>query len=81
MNEDQARRAAWKILGEVEEMMSGPGVGILSRDRSEERREKAYFLDSAYGELEDAIVDILKGGACQAQTPAPTSRHRGDENG
>lgn len=81
MNEDEARRAAWKILGEVEEMMSGRGVGILSRGRRDRRREKAYFLDGEYNELEDTIVDILKGAAPQAQALAGASRRGGDENG
>ena len=72
---------AWKILGEVEEMMSGRGVGILSRGRSDRCREKAYFADGEYHELEEAIADVLKGAASQAQAPAPVSRRRGDEDG
>ena len=81
MNDDQARQTAWKILGEVEEMMSGPGVGILPEGRSGGRREKAFFLDDEYNELEDSIADLLRGAASQAQTPLPASRPRGDEDG
>ena len=81
MNEDEARRTAWKIRGEVEEMMSAPGVGILSQGRGDRRREKAYFLDGEYNELEDTIVDILKGAASQAQALAGASRRGGEGNG
>ncbi len=59
MNRDEARRTAWKILGEVEEMMSGRGVGILARGRHDSSREKAFFMDCEYHELEDAVTDIL----------------------
>ena len=70
MNDDQARQTAWKILGEVEEMMSGPGVGILPWGRSGGRREKAFFLDGEYSELEETIVDILRSLDSQPQTLA-----------
>jgi hypothetical protein len=59
MNEEEARRTAWKILGEVEEMMSGRGVAILTPSEGDRRREKASFLDGEYHELDDAIVGIL----------------------
>ena len=49
----------WKILGEVEEMMSGRGVGILSCRSSDHHREKVFFRDREYGELERTIIGIL----------------------
>ncbi len=59
MNKEQAERTTWRILGEVEEMMSGRGVQILAYERSGRRRQKAFFQDREYSELEETIVGIL----------------------
>ena len=59
MDKEQAEKTTWRILGEVEEMMSGRGVGILSYERSDHHWERAFFQDHEYSELEETIVDIL----------------------
>ena len=60
MEEEQARNVAWRILGEVEEVMSEGGVGILSEGRHTGRREAACLLDPEYDQLEEAIVGLLR---------------------
>ena len=77
MNKEQAERTTWKILGEVEEMMSSRGVGILSYERGDDRREKAFFHDREYGELEETIVGILgTAGQGEEGSASPTQRPR-----
>lgn len=77
MNKEQVEKTTWKILGEVEEMMSGRGVGILSYERSDHHRERAFFQDREYSELEETIVGIL-GTVCQgeADPASPTQGPR-----
>jgi hypothetical protein len=77
MNEEQARRTAWKILGEVEETMSGQGVGILVWGERDDGCQRAFFRDREYAQLENAIVQILKDAAAQARTPPAGSRPQG----
>ena len=77
MNKAQAERTTWKILGEVEEMMSGRGGGILSYERRDHRREKAFFHDREYSELEETIVGILGiAGQGEESSASPTQRPR-----
>lgn len=59
MNKEQAEQTAWKILGEVEEMMSSRGVGILSDGPHRHPGQRAFFEDREYQELEATIVGIL----------------------
>lgn len=60
MEEEQSRKVAWRILGEVEEVMSEEGVGILSEGRYTGRQEAACFLDPEYAQLEKAIAGLLR---------------------
>ena len=59
MDEDTAREIAWKILGEVEETMSGDGVAVLSGEGHGGIKVRAFFEDPEYDALESAIVGIL----------------------
>lgn len=59
MDEEEARRIAWKILGEVEEMMSENGVTVSSGQRYQGVKVRAFFEDREYHALEETIVKIL----------------------
>ena len=59
MDEDEARRIAWKILGEVEETMSGDGVAVFSGEGHNGVKMRAFFEDREYSALENTIVRIL----------------------
>ena len=59
MDEDEARRIAWTILGEVEETMSGDGVAVCSGERCGGIKVRALFEDREYSALENTIVRIL----------------------
>jgi len=61
MDGEQAEQLAWRILGEVEEMMSGLGVSVLPDGGFDRVKARAYFEDAEYQALEDAIVGILLG--------------------
>jgi hypothetical protein len=59
MDEEEARRIAWKILGEVEETMSGDGVAVCSGEGHDGIKVRVFFEDREYRALEDTIVRIL----------------------
>jgi len=59
MDEDTAREIAWKILGEVEETMSGDGVAVFSGEGHNSVKMRAFFEDREYSALENTIVRIL----------------------
>ena len=59
MDEETARKLAWKILGEVEEMMSEDGVAVFSGDCHDGIKVRAFFEDREYSALENTIVRIL----------------------
>ncbi|MFH1110746.1 MAG: hypothetical protein V1790_16350 [Planctomycetota bacterium] len=59
MDEQTAREIAWKILGEVEEMMSEDGVAVFSGEGHDGVKMRAFFEDREYGALENTIVGIL----------------------
>ena len=59
MDEETARGIAWKILGEVEEMMSEDGVAVLSIEGRDGIKVRAFFEDREYSALENTIVRIL----------------------
>jgi|GEM_PF-2833826 len=58
MNEEDARRTAWKILGEVEEFLAAKGIMVPS-DGREGGEEEACLYGTEYYELEDAVVGLL----------------------
>ena len=77
MDKEQAERTTWRILGEVEEKMSGRGVGAMSYERSDHGRDKAFFQDREYSELEETIVGILGTADEREEGPAsPTQEPR-----
>lgn len=59
MDEEHARRTAWKILGEVEETMSEDGVAACSSEGHGGIKMRAFFEDPQYSALENTIVRIL----------------------
>ena len=59
MDEEEARWIAWKILGEVEETMSGDGVAVFSSEGHDGIKVRAFFEDREYSALENTIVGIL----------------------
>ena len=59
MDEQTAREIAWKILGEVEEMMSEDGVAVSTGERNQGVKVRAFFEDLEYHALEETIVKIL----------------------
>ena len=59
MDEEEASRIAWKILGEVEELMSDDGVAVSLNEPYGWIKAKAFFPDREYETLEKTIVGIL----------------------
>ena len=59
MDEEEARRIAWKILDEIEETMNGDGVAIFSGEGHGGIKVRAFFEDWEYSALENMIVRIL----------------------
>ena len=59
MDEETARKLAWKILGQVEEMMSEDGVAVFSGECHDGIKVRAFFEDREYSALENTIVRIL----------------------
>ena len=59
MDRNEAEQVAWKILGEVEEMMGEDGVAVFSSEGCDGVKAKAFFEDREYIALENTIVRIL----------------------
>jgi hypothetical protein len=59
MNKEQAEQLAWRILGEVEEMMWETGMALCASDPGCRFKVPAYFEDRQYKALEKTIVGIL----------------------
>ena len=59
MDEEEARRIAWRILGEIEETMGEEGVAVHSGDSNHRVKVRAFFEDREYEMLENTIVRIL----------------------
>jgi hypothetical protein len=59
MDRNEAEQLAWKILGEVEETMSGDGVAVFSGEGHHGIKVRAFFEDREYSALENTIVRIL----------------------
>jgi hypothetical protein len=67
MNEEEARRRAWKILGEVEALLAAKGIVIPSSDREGVPGEARLYGEEKT-RLEKAIVGILLQHAGAAMT-------------
>jgi hypothetical protein len=61
MDRNEAEQLAWKILGEIEETMSGDGVAVKAGDLRNHMKVPAFFEDAEYEALEKTIVRILLG--------------------
>ena len=61
MNKEQAEQLAWRIMGEVEEMMWETGVALCASDPGCRFKVPAYFEDRQCDALEKTIVGILIG--------------------
>jgi len=59
MDKEQAEQLAWRILGEVEEMMWETGVALCASDPGCRFKVPAYFGDRECEALEKTIVGIL----------------------
>ena len=59
MDREQAERLAWKILGEVEEVMGEDGVAVHGGGPDSRVKVKGFFEDPEYKALEHTIVGIL----------------------
>ena len=59
MDKEQAEQLAWKILGEIEEMLGGEGVAVFSGEGLNGVKMRAFFEDREYSALENTIVRIL----------------------
>ncbi len=62
MDREEAERLAWKILGEVEEVMGEEGVAVQARDPGDRVKVRAYFEDPEYKALEETIIETLLAG-------------------
>jgi hypothetical protein len=58
MNEEEARRTAWKILGEVEGLLAAKGINVPSEDRKGAPGEARLYGEEKT-RLEKAIVGLL----------------------
>ena len=61
MDKEQAEQLAWRILGEVEEMMWETGVALCASDPGCRFKVPAYFGDRECDALAKTIVGILIG--------------------
>ena len=71
MNQDEAERITWKILGEVEELMSEDGVAVRLENLYGTIKAKAFFPDREYKILETAIAGILLDATMMPATLPP----------
>ena len=59
MEEEEAKRIAWKILAEVEETMGWEGVTVHASDPADRVRVRAFFEDPEYHAVKNRGVGIL----------------------